>query len=91
MAIHRPTIDDLKQIASNLHMQLTDLEAEEYLSIMQANFDAYDLIDEQVDEIPEVHYPRTEPYRPDITENYQNGSQRCTNWKTLRKNRCSQR
>jgi amidase len=72
MAIQRPTIDDLKQIASNLHMQLTDLEAEEYLNIMQANFDAYDLIDELADEIPEVHYSRTQPYRPDITENQLN-------------------
>lgn len=69
MAIQRPTIDDLKLIATDLHMQLTDAEATEYLNIIQSNFDAYDLIDELDDEIPEVRYSRSESYRPDATEN----------------------
>lgn len=69
MAIQRPTIDVLKQIANDLHIQLTDTEAAEYLSIIQSNFDAYDLIDELDDEIPEVRYPRANSYRPDATEN----------------------
>ena len=36
---------------------------------MQANFDAYDLIDALPDEIPAVHYPRAAGYRPEGDEN----------------------
>lgn len=69
MAIQRPTADILKQIASDLHINLTDAEATEYLSLIQSNFDAYDLIDELADEIPETNYPRTNIHQPDISEN----------------------
>jgi amidase len=48
---------------------LTPAQAEEYLALMQANFDAYDLIDALPDEIPAVHYPRAAGYRPDGDEN----------------------
>jgi hypothetical protein len=58
MAIERPTIEQLQELASRLHMRLTPAQAEEYLALMQANFDAYDLIDALPDEIPAARYPR---------------------------------
>ncbi len=45
MAIERPTIEQLQALASRLNIRLTPAQAEEYLALMQANFDAYDLID----------------------------------------------
>ena len=69
MAIERPTIEQLQELASRLHMRLTPAQAEEYLALMQANFDAYDLIDALPDEIPVVRYPRAAAYRPDGEEN----------------------
>ncbi|KAA8731167.1 amidase [Acinetobacter qingfengensis] len=69
MTIKRPTTTQLLDIASRLHIQLTDAQAEEYLAMMQANFDAYDQIDALPDEIPEVKYSRDAGYRPNVEEN----------------------
>lgn len=72
MAIKRPTTDELQQLASRLHMTLTKAQADEYLTIMQASFDAYDLIDSLPNYMPEVKYPRTEGYFPGKAENPSN-------------------
>ena len=69
MAIQRPTAEQLQELASRLHISLTPAQAEEYLAVMQANFDAYDLIDSLPDDIPEVRYPRAAGYRPTGEEN----------------------
>ena len=69
MAIQRPTAEQLQELASRLHISLTPAQAEEYLAVMQANFDAYDLIDSLPDDIPEVRYPRAAGYRPTGDEN----------------------
>ncbi|MFU8926622.1 amidase [Acinetobacter puyangensis] len=69
MTIERPTTTQLLDLASRLHIQLTDAQAEEYLAMMQANFDAYDQIDALPDEIPAVHYARDAGYRPNAEEN----------------------
>ncbi len=73
MAIERPDIEQLQVIASQLHMSISPTEAEEYLALMQANFDAYDLIDSLPDAVPEVRYPRSAGYRPEGAENPHNG------------------
>ncbi|MBL1268415.1 MAG: amidase [Halomonas sp.] len=69
MAIDRPTVEHLQALAGRLHMHLTSEQANDYLALMQASFDAYDLIDEQPDEIPPVRYPRSTSYRPADAEN----------------------
>lgn len=69
MAIERPTPEQLQEIADRLHIQLTPELASEYLALMQANFDAYDLVDELPDDIPETRYPREAGYRPEGAEN----------------------
>ncbi|VFS72615.1 Amidase [Raoultella terrigena] len=72
MAIQRPTAEQLQELASRLHISLTPAQSEEYLALMQANFDAYDLVDSLPDEIPEVRYPRAAGYRPTGEENQLN-------------------
>lgn len=69
MAIVRPTVDNLIEIAKRLHMDLSHEQASEYLALMQGSFDAYDLVDELPDFIPQVRYQRSAGYRPASTEN----------------------
>lgn len=69
MAIERPDASQLQQLARQLHLTLSDSEAAEYLSLMQPNLDAYDLIDGLTDEIPPIEYPRKKGHRPVGTEN----------------------
>lgn len=72
MAITRPTPAQLQELAAQLHMNLSAEQAEEYLALMQPNFDNYDLIDELPDEVPPVRYERSTPYRPSPDENPNN-------------------
>ncbi|APG16685.1 amidase [Kosakonia radicincitans] len=69
MSIERPDASQLQQLARELHMQISESEAAEYLALMQPNLDAYDLIDGLRDEIPSVEYPRKKGYRPEGEEN----------------------
>lgn len=69
MAIVRPTVENLIEIAKRLHMDLSPEQASEYLALMQGSFDAYDLIDELPDFVPQVRYPRSSGYRPARAEN----------------------
>lgn len=72
MAIVRPTLDQLQDIAGRLNMQLTDEQAVEYLALMEASFDAYDLVDELPDFTPPVRYDRSSGYRPSSSKNLLN-------------------
>ncbi len=72
MAITRPSLDRVKEIAAKLNMTLTTEQAGDYLELMQASFDAYDLIDSLPDDVPAVKYPRTPGYRPPASENENN-------------------
>jgi amidase len=69
MPISRPSVEDILDIAADLGMSFTHEEAVEYLSLMQANFDGYDLVDAMPDNLPAVKYPRTPGYRPRGEEN----------------------
>lgn len=69
MAIVRPSLEQLLDIASSLHMQLSREQASEYLTLMQSSFDAYDLVDELPDFIPSVRYERSPGYRPSMAHN----------------------
>ncbi|MET3434910.1 amidase [Herbaspirillum seropedicae] len=69
MSIVRPTPEQLKELASSLHIQLTTEQASQYLDLMQASFDAYDVIDGLPDEIPAVKYPRSAAARPAAKDN----------------------
>ena len=69
MAVNRPTVAQLQEIARGLGIHLSDEHAATYQAILQPNFDAYDLIDSLPDFLPEVAYPRTPGYRPTGQEN----------------------
>ena len=69
MTVKRPTFNQVRTIASELHMNMDDSEVEDYLKLMQGTLDAYDIVDSLPDELPNVQYPRTGGYQPDATDN----------------------
>lgn len=69
MPITRPNVDQVVNLASSLGMTMTSDEAGSYLALMQANFDAYDIVDAMPDFVPGTRYPRTPGYRPTGDEN----------------------
>ncbi|MDB5943288.1 MAG: amidase [Ramlibacter sp.] len=69
MAVKRPTIDQLKQVALDLGIHLSDQQAASYNQLLQPNFDAYDAVDAMPDYLPAVSYARTAGYHPKGDEN----------------------
>jgi len=69
MAIKRPTPSQLRAVAQDLGMTLTDDDLRSYLDLMAASFGAYDAVEAMPDYLPEVKYPRTPGYQPEGTEN----------------------
>ncbi|MBY0437744.1 MAG: amidase [Burkholderiales bacterium] len=69
MAVKRPTLAQLQDVALSLGMHLSDEHAGTYNTLLQPSFDAYDLLDALPDYLPPVTYPRTPGYRPGAEEN----------------------
>ncbi len=69
MTVKRPTVDQLQDVARSLGIHLSAEQAATYNTLLQPNFDAYDLIDSLPDYVPPVKYPRTPGYRPGGEEN----------------------
>ena len=69
MTVSRPTLKQMMDIVDSFGMSMTPERVGEFLSLMEPNFKAYDLIDQMPDDIPVVKYPRTPGYRPSAAEN----------------------
>ena len=69
MSVKRPTPEQIMDIVDSFGMNMTPERVGEFLSLMEGNFAAYDLINQMPDEIPVVKYPRTPGYRPGPEEN----------------------
>jgi amidase len=72
MTIKAPTPEQLRSLAADLGMTLSDADVSSYLGLMQGNLAAYQLISDMPDHLPEVRYPRTPGYRPQGEENRYN-------------------
>ncbi|MDR7127018.1 amidase [Pseudotabrizicola sp. 4114] len=72
MAVARPTPAQLNDIADSLGMSMKSSEIEDFLSHMEGNFLAYDLVESLPDYIPEVKFPRTPGVFPPASENIYN-------------------
>ena len=72
MPLHRPNIEQLRAIASSLHMHPTEPELAQYLALMKGSFSAYDRLDQLPDFLPAVNYPRTPGRRPSAEDNPMN-------------------
>ena len=67
--VKRPTIEQLQEIVSSLHMSMSEREVGEYLDVLEGTMQAYDRVDQLPDYLPEVRYPRTPGTRPSASEN----------------------
>ncbi|MEP6740460.1 MAG: amidase family protein, partial [Caldimonas sp.] len=67
--VKRPTIAQLQEIVSALHMSMSEREVGEYLEVLEGTMQAYDRIAQLPDYLPEVRYPRTPGTRPSPSEN----------------------
>jgi amidase len=72
MTVKRPNLNQLRAVAEDLGMNMSDADLESYNALLQGNFAAYDLIEAMPDYLPEVKYPRTPGYRPEGEENKYN-------------------
>lgn len=69
MAIQRPDVTDVQNAGRELGLTLTDNDAGSFLGLMQGLFDAYDAVDDMVEPLPAVTYPRSPGARPDPADN----------------------
>lgn len=72
MSVRRPTLDQMRDIVQGFGMSMSEREMLDYLTLMEANFEAYDVIDAMPDNLPKVKYARTPGYRPTAAENPMN-------------------
>ncbi|MEL0436104.1 amidase [Phycobacter sp. K97] len=69
MTVKRPTLAQMRDMASRFGMSLTDAELAEYSEIMEPYIQAYDRLDATPDNLPPVRYPRAPGHFPDFSEN----------------------
>ncbi|MBV8961530.1 MAG: amidase [Hyphomicrobiales bacterium] len=72
MTVKRPSLDQLRSIAEELGMHMSDEDLKSYHTLLQGNYAAYEAIDAMPDYLPAVKYPRTPGYRPEGEENKHN-------------------
>ncbi|MDQ2802282.1 MAG: amidase, partial [Pseudomonadota bacterium] len=64
-----PTIDELREVAADLGMTMSDEELAQHRDCLVGGIAAYNAIDQMPDELPEVRYPRLPGARPLAAEN----------------------
>jgi hypothetical protein len=64
MPVTAPTPDQLKQIASDVGLSLTEDDVASFIALMKPAVDAYNVVDRLPDNLPRVKYPRVRGYRP---------------------------
>lgn len=69
MSVKRPTLSQLREIADDFGMNLSDERLNDFLDQMEGSIRRYDELDSMPDHLPAVGYPRTGGYRPSAEEN----------------------
>ena len=64
MTVALPTPDQLRAVADQCGLALTDEDVTSFRGLMQGSVDAYNVVGAMPDEVPIVKYPRTPGYRP---------------------------
>ena len=72
MPVTAPTPDQLRQIARQMGLSLTDSDVASFLGLMQPSLEGYNVVDQLPDNLPPVKYPRGPGYRPGPEENPHN-------------------
>lgn len=69
MTLKRPSLTQIREIATRLDMNINDADLNNYLELMESNFLAYDEIDEMEDVLPNSKYKRSPICWPSQEEN----------------------
>ncbi|MCR9214269.1 MAG: amidase [Proteobacteria bacterium] len=69
MTVKRPSLTQMRDMADQFGMSLSDAQLAEFSEIMEPYIQAYDRLDAMPDNLPEVRYPRSPGYRPTPSEN----------------------
>ena len=69
MPVQLPTPNQLREVAEEVGLSLSDDDVQSFLGIMAGSIEAYNVVDQMPDNLPEVRYPRTPGYRPEGEEN----------------------
>lgn len=69
MELRKPTINQLKEIAKDYYLELTDKELAEFQDAIENSLESYKRLSEMHEPKLEVKYPRTPGYRPGKEEN----------------------
>src|SRR5689334_8446003 len=72
MQVTAPTPDQLRKIAGEMGLSLSDSDIDSFIALMKPSVEAYNVVDELPDNLPEVRYPRTSGHRPPPEENKHN-------------------
>ena len=72
VAVALPTPDQLRAVADQCGLALTDEDVTSFRGLLRGPVDAYNVLDAMPDEVPVVKYPRTPGYRPGPEENPRN-------------------
>ncbi len=72
MPVQNPTADQLREVAEEIGLSLSDDDVQSFLGLMAGSIDAYNIVDQMPDNLPQVRYPRTPGYRPGGDENKYN-------------------
>lgn len=69
MNVKPPTDDELRYIAAEYHLDLSDADVESFQGLISGSLPAYERIHGLVEPKPPVKYPRTPGYRPQPEDN----------------------
>ncbi len=72
MSVALPTPTQLRSVAEQCGLSLTDEDVASFRGLMQGSIDAYNLVAAMPDELPPVKYPRTPGHRPSPEDNPRN-------------------
>ena len=72
MAVQTPTPAEMRAVAEEIGLDLTDADVASFIDLFGPSISAYNLIDAMPDNLPPVRYPRTPGYRPRAEENPRN-------------------
>ena len=53
-SVKRPTLEQMKDIVSSLHLSMSEHEIAEYLEVMEGTLQAYDRLQQLPDNLPAV-------------------------------------
>jgi amidase len=72
MPVSVPTPDQLKYIAAEMGLALTDADIDSFITLMKPSIEGYNVVDSLPNNLPPVTYPRTPGHRPGPEENKHN-------------------